>query len=155
MSVVVKYRTGIHLSYSLVAYSSMEGFTVTFHGEKGRLHYEEIHHSHTRTGSSPKKGSYSDDRSSNITIQKLFQESSQENIPMQKGGHGGADPLMMRSIFTGESDKNLQRSAGHQQGAASMLIGAAANISIRDGNSQNIKDLCPLMGPAKELSELT
>ena len=155
MSVVVKYRTGIHLSYSLVAYSSMEGFTVTFHGEKGRLHYEEIHHSHTRTGSIPKKGSYSDDRSSNITIQKLFQESSHEIIPMQKGGHGGADPLMMRSIFTGEPDENLQRSAGHQQGAASMLIGAAANISIRDGNTQKIKDLCPILGPAKELSELT
>ncbi|GIS63909.1 MAG: hypothetical protein CM1200mP3_01570 [Chloroflexota bacterium] len=74
---------------------------------------------------------------------------------MQKGGHGGADPLMMRSIFTGESDKNLQGAAGHQQGAASMLIGAAAKSQFVTETAKISRICVRFWGPAKELSELT
>ena len=157
MSVIVGYRTGIHLSYSLVAYSSMEGFVVTFHGDKGRLEYEEIHRPRTRIDETGRSIDTDEDEwSSIITVQHLFQEAQQEKIEISRGGHGGADPLMLLSLFGGEAKRDpLARVAGHQQGAASMLIGAAANNSISSGSPTKISELCPELGSASKLSDLT
>ncbi len=156
MSVIVGYRTGIHLSYSLVAYSSMEGFVVTFHGDKGRLKYEEIHRPRTRIDEAGRSIDTDENEwSSTITRQYLFQEAKQENIEISQGGHGGADPLMLASLFGEEAGPDpLHRVAGHQQGAASILIGAAANKSISNGNSAKISELCPELGSANNLSDL-
>ncbi|MEC8891406.1 MAG: Gfo/Idh/MocA family oxidoreductase [Chloroflexota bacterium] len=156
MSVIVGYRTGIHLSYSLIAYSSMEGFVVTFHGDKGRLKYEEIHRPRTRIDETGRSIDTDEDEwSSAITVQHLFQQAKEEKIEISPGGHGGADPLMLKSLFEYEAHRDpLGRVAGHQQGAASMLIGAAANHSIGSGNSINISELCPELGSASKLSDL-
>ena len=48
----------------------------------------------------------------------------------------------------------LGRNAGHQQGAASMLIGDAANKSFQDGREHSIEDICPELGTSVRLSEL-
>jgi predicted dehydrogenase len=156
MSVIVGYRTGIQLSYSLVAYSSMEGFVVTFHGDRGRLQYEEIHRPRTRIDEVGRNIDTDEDGwSSTITVQNLFKEARHEKVEIAEGGHGGADPLMLRSLFGKETRKDpLQRIAGHQQGAASIMIGAAANKSICEGTPASISELCPELGSASRLSEL-
>jgi predicted dehydrogenase len=156
MSVIVGYRTGIQLSYSLVAYSSMEGFMVTFHGDRGRLQYEEIHRPRTRIDEAGRNIDTDEDGwSSTITVQNLFKEARQEKVEITEGGHGGADPLMLDSLFGKETRKDpLQRIAGHQQGAASIMIGVAANRSISEGTPANISELCPELGSASRLSEL-
>ncbi|MDR1279219.1 MAG: hypothetical protein LBK99_00160 [Opitutaceae bacterium] len=46
------------------------------------------------------------------------------------------------------------RNAGHEQGAASLLVGAAANRSIATGQPVRIVDLYPLRPDARRLGEL-
>ena len=52
MSVLVKYRTGVTLNYSLNAFLPREGYHVSFNGTQGRLEYTEDHSSHIITGDS-------------------------------------------------------------------------------------------------------
>ena len=40
MNVIVKYKTGVTLSYSLNAFNSWEGYTIAFNGTKGRIEHE-------------------------------------------------------------------------------------------------------------------
>jgi hypothetical protein len=48
----------------------------------------------------------------------------------------------------------LKRGAAHEQGAASILIGAAANLSIKENRPINILDLVNLRPGATKLTEL-
>lgn len=50
MSVVVRYRTGAMMSYSLNAFCPCEGYRVSFSGDAGRIEYVERHASHIITG---------------------------------------------------------------------------------------------------------
>ena len=40
MNVIVKYKTGATLSYSLNAFNAWEGYTIAFNGTKGRLEHQ-------------------------------------------------------------------------------------------------------------------
>src|SRR5262249_32606474 len=55
MSLLIKYRTGVVLNYSLNAYLPREGFHIVFNGTKGRLEYNEEHGSHIIAGQSSKE----------------------------------------------------------------------------------------------------
>ncbi|GIS65491.1 MAG: hypothetical protein CM1200mP3_17390 [Chloroflexota bacterium] len=57
-------------------------------------------------------------------------------------------------LLTQKGVDYLGRNAGHQQGAASMLIGDAANKSFQDGREHSIEDICPELGTSVRLSEL-
>ncbi|MEJ1971780.1 MAG: hypothetical protein WDM96_04585 [Lacunisphaera sp.] len=48
----------------------------------------------------------------------------------------------------------FRRKAGHEQGAASILIGIAANQSIATNQPVNVADLATLKPGATKLSEL-
>jgi hypothetical protein len=48
----------------------------------------------------------------------------------------------------------LKRGAGHEQGAASILVGIAANQSIMERRPVEVSQLIPLRAGAKRLSEL-
>ena len=39
MNVIVKYKTGATLSYSLNAFNAWEGYTIAFNGTKGRIEH--------------------------------------------------------------------------------------------------------------------
>ena len=76
-------------------------------------------------------------------------------IPTAEGGHGGGDPLLQEQIFSPNPPEEPHgRNAGQEQGAASILIGIAANKSFVTGMPVNIKDLCPQLGDRVKLSEL-
>ena len=69
--------------------------------------------------------------------------------------HGGGDPLMQQHIFSEPSPADpFRRSAGHEQGAASVLVGIAANQSMAEGRPVNIGQLVALRPEATRLSEL-
>ena len=60
-----------------------------------------------------------------------------------EGGHGGADPQMLKYIFDPESeseDKYL-RSADQRSGAWSILTGIAANVSMAEQRIVNVDEL--------------
>ena len=40
MNVIVKYKTGATLSYSLNAFNAWEGYTIAFNGTKGRIEHQ-------------------------------------------------------------------------------------------------------------------
>ncbi|MDD4557660.1 MAG: gfo/Idh/MocA family oxidoreductase, partial [bacterium] len=60
------------------------------------------------------------------------------------GGHGGGDEKLRRMIFEGGLPDPLGHQAGSFAGAVSILIGIAANKSIKEGRNIRINDLVPL-----------
>jgi predicted dehydrogenase len=159
MSVLVKYRTGVVLNYSLVAYCPFEGFRVTFSGDRGRLEYTEGHGSHIIMGQSDtelaeqQQGGHG--HRFELRVTPHFQSGYDVEIVPGEGGHGGGDPLLQEQIFSATPQEELMnRGAGHEQGAASILVGVAANKSIEFGQPIRIAELFELKPEARHLSEL-
>ncbi len=160
MSALVRYRTGEVLTYSLVAYSPREGMRVTFNGDRGRIEYNEFVGSHMNRavpgsefaaeehGSAEIEGEW-------ITVFPHFKPSHRVDLPPGTGAHGGADAEMNHHLFDPSAEPDRwHRSAGHEQGAASILVGIAANQSADTGRPVNILDLFPLAPDETKLSHL-
>lgn len=159
MSVLVRYRTKALLTYSLVAYSPIEGYRVSFTGDRGRIEYSEMHKSHIIRGQSDTELGEEQAEGSgyrlNLRVIPMFSDGYDVPISLAGGGHGGCDPALQEQIFSSQAPaEHFGRNAGQEQGAASVLIGSAANRSIASGRSVCIRDLCPLKAEATKLSEL-
>ena len=148
MSLLVRYRTGVVLNYSLNAYMPREGFSVAFNGTRGRLEYQEAHGSDDESG----LGGLWKDR---LVVLPHFGSPYEVPVPSAEGGHGGADPSIQERMFSPNPTPDpWGRSAGHGQGAASIMVGIAANRSFETGRPESVAELCPQLGGAKRLSEL-
>ena len=148
MSLLVRYRTGVVLNYSLNAYMPREGFSVAFNGTRGRLEYQEAHGADDEDGLG---GLWSD----RVVVLPQFGKPYEVPIPSAEGGHGGADPSIQERMFSANPPPDpWGRSAGHGQGAASIMVGIAANRSFETGRPESVAELCPELGDAKRLSEL-
>lgn len=161
MSLNVRYRTNELLTYSLVCYSPCEGMRVSFNGDRGRLEYQEFTGTHLNRGVRPKDfkpdvrpGAEAEGES--ITVYPHFQPSYVVPVPPATGAHGGADEILCRHFFSPETPAAdpWHRTAGHEQGAASILVGIAAVESIQRNQPVNLTDLVPLRPEARKLSEL-
>lgn len=130
MSLSVKYAKGTHLSYSLNAYSPYEGWKATFVGTNGRIEAEESH-----------SGIPAQDPNHYIRIYNRQGELVTVQSRKASGDHGGGDQRLRRMIFAGETADPLGQMAGSRAGAMSLLIGAAANLSIVSGKQVAIADL--------------
>lgn len=148
MSVLVKYRNGATLTYSLTAFCPSEGFRVSINGDGGRIEYTENFTSHI-IGASAQES----EEPPKLILHPLFQPAVEVDIPAGVGDHGGSDLLLQDQIF-GTCPASDDRDAGPEQGAASALIGFAANNSLQTGQPVEINDLCPLRPMAAKLSEL-
>lgn len=156
MSVLVKYRNGIMFNYSLNAFCSEEGYRASITGDKGRIEYTEMHRAHVITGDSDtalaeqQLGSVR-----SLRVLPLFAPAYTLEVPHAAGGHGGGDVLLCEQIFSPDAPVDpFSRSAGHEQGLASALIGIAANQSIKTGLPVKVDDLVPLNAKAVKLNEL-
>lgn len=161
MSLNVRYRTGVVLTYSLTCYSPREGMRVCLNGDRGRIEYQEFVGSHMNRAVRPgdfqietRPGAEADGEW--IRVFPHFQPSYLVPMPPAKGAHGGADDILSRSFYdpahTGSDPWN--RYAGHEQGAASILVGIAGVESIKRNAPVNLLDLVPLKPEATKLSEL-
>lgn len=162
LSVVVKYRNGALLTYSLTAFCPSEGFRATINGDKGRIEYVTHFKSHiirgdngsgNGNGSAPAgKGK---DTSQKVIVHPLFEPPYEAPIPIAEGSHGGGDPLLQNQMFGSALSRDLiNRDAGHEQGAASAAIGFAANQSINTESPVRVSDLLNLRPEAVKLTEL-
>jgi len=140
MHVVVNYRSGASMSYSLHSFMPWEGYMVFFNGSKGRLEHvcqESAYFSGDGTvpGELQLEGT-------KTKIYPAFQSGYDAEIWEAHGGHGGGDPLLLKDIFApdGSTDKYL-RAADYRAGAWSILSGIAANHSIASGKAIHIKNL--------------
>ncbi len=157
MSVMVRYRNGVMLNYSLNAYCPYEGFRLHLSGDRGRIEYEERHTAHLIKGQSDEELAHeqSDGRSKRLLYYPLFGSAEDILVEELPGAHGGGDPLLQRQMFASDPPEDLLgRSAGHEQGVASAIIGIAANQSMSTGQPVDIADLVPLKASALRLSEL-
>jgi predicted dehydrogenase len=157
MSVMVKYRTGAILNYSLIAFSPRAGFRVSLSGDRGRIEYTEMYDTRIISGedkaSTPNAGS--EEYQMQLRVYPMFKPGFEVSVREAAGGHGGGDPLLQAQIFDANAPSEiLGRNAGHEQGAASALVGAAANHSIASGRPIMINELCPLRPEALYLNEL-
>lgn len=161
MSLNVRYRTGEVLTYALTAYSPREGMRVSFNGDRGRIEYQEFIGTHMNRAVSPgdfkiedKPGAEAEGES--IRVFPHFKPSYLVPLPPATGAHGGADDILTHSFFSPDAPATdpWGRFAGHEQGAASILVGIAARDSIRDNRPVTLTDLVPLAPAATKLSQL-
>lgn len=131
MSLTARYRSGILLSYSLVAHSPYEGWRAALNGTGGRMELEEFH-----------SGARAAEPSQQIRIFNRRNELIVYDIPKATGGHGGGDEQLLRRLFTTEPIPDpLGFMADSRAGAMSILVGVAANRSIASGQPVAITDL--------------
>ena len=132
MNLLVRYKSGVQMSYSLHAYAPWEGYRVAFNGTKGRIEVEHQEASYINAGTGAlTEGVSSSER---LLLMPHFQKPRTIEIPSSAGGHGGGDPIMLDEVFRSASVRDpLNRAANHIDGARSILTGVAANESFKTG----------------------
>ncbi|MFN2153425.1 MAG: Gfo/Idh/MocA family oxidoreductase [Anaerolineales bacterium] len=140
MQVVVNYRSGASLSYSLHAFMPWEGYTVAFNGSRGRLEHICMETSYVSGGGSVPGELIP--QGTKISIHPHFQAAYDVEVDETGGGHGGADPVLMADIFAPERPADpFLRAADQRSGAYSILTGIAANQSIKSGTPIRVDSL--------------
>jgi predicted dehydrogenase len=140
MDVIVNYRNGAMMSYSLHSFMPWEGYMVTFNGVKGRIEHicqESVYFSGD--------GSVPGELMPEGTKTRIFPHSQpayEVEIWRSEGGHGGADPVMVKDLFDPNSPEDkYKRAADYRSGAWSILTGVAANHSMASGKPIHIDQL--------------
>ena len=137
---VVTYRSGATMSYSLHAFMPWEGYTIAFNGTRGRLEHvcqETVYVS--GDGSVPGQLVSEGTR---IRIYPHFRPGYEVEVRRSQGAHGGSDPVMVRELLVpGGAPDPLGRAADQRAGAWSILTGIAANRSLERGRPVRIDEL--------------
>jgi len=140
MNVMVRYDNGTTLSYSLNAFNAWEGYTIAFNGTKGRLEHTIVESTYVN-GTDTVQGGIA---KNGVTTRVIPLRGAGRDIEAWsgEGGHGGGDKVMLDEIFLPSvpGDKYLRASNVHA-GAASILIGVAANQCFANGQPVKIADL--------------
>lgn len=139
ISAIVKYQSGATLTYSLNAYSPLEGFRVSFNGSKGRLDVNVVEMSYVNSGGD--KANEGALEKIEITVHPMFGKPYSVDVQQQPGGHGGGDPALLNDIFGTPEPDRFNRRATHADGALSILTGIACNKSLRTGLPVQVQDL--------------
>lgn len=140
MSVTARYRNGAILSYSLLAYCPWEGYRAAITGDRGRIEVEVVE-AVGRTFVAGQEETLEeaaqqplDFSGKHLWVFPMHGTPYSVEIPEGKGGHGGGDRVMLEQIFHPNPPADpFNRAASHIDGAASILLGIAANRSIETG----------------------
>jgi predicted dehydrogenase len=140
MALLVKYKSGAMMSYSLNTYLPWEGFNVAVNGSKGRIEYTALEKPYINAG-----GEQCDEGSTvfhRMRVCPLLEAPYDVGIETKEGGHAGGDPTMLDDIFLEQPPFDpLHRAADHADGLRSILTGIAANKSIASGLPVDIDTL--------------
>jgi predicted dehydrogenase len=137
-SAVIRYRNGATVTYSANFSAPWEGYILAINGTKGRI--ETTHYT------SPSRCPFPASERQPITFFPMFGGRQVHETRSVAGSHGGADPLLIRSLFVGETEdhKALGLAAGSREGAYAVAIGEAVWRSAEENRPINIDDLLPL-----------
>jgi predicted dehydrogenase len=149
MAVIARYENGALLSYCLVAYAPWEGLRVAITGDRGRVEMDIVENvTHLMADQERAMASKGAFKAARITVCPMFGQPYEVDVSHGEGGHGGADPVMLAQLFAAaEPVDPYGRAASHIDGAASLLVGFAANESMRTGTLVRTRDLFPLPAP--------
>jgi predicted dehydrogenase len=150
MTVTARYRNGALLSYCLIAYAPWEGLRIAITGDRGRLEMDVVENvTHLLRDAERAKASKGAFKAARIIVHPIFGSAYEVDVPAGEGGHGGADPVMLEQLFSPSPPPDpYHRAASHIDGAASLLVGFAANESIRTERLIHTDDLFRLPEPA-------
>ncbi len=140
MNVIVGYDTGATLSYSVNAFNAWEGYQIAFNGTKGRLEHSIVEQIYV-SGTNTVQGGIAEDGVRTRVI-PLRGEARDIKPWTGEGGHGGGDQVMLDDIFLPDppADKYV-RDSDERGGAASILVGIAANRCFATGQPVKVADL--------------
>lgn len=156
MALVVDYRSGATLTYSLNAHSPWEGYRVTVNGTEGRAELEVVERGAVLVGEDGKvvlDPSATPDgvaagglrpEGERLLVQRHWQAPTPYEIPAGIGGHGGGDAILLKDVFRKHlrvSDDALGRPAGYLDGLRAVAVGIAANQSLVTGLPVRVDDL--------------
>ncbi|MBI9113727.1 Gfo/Idh/MocA family protein [Sanguibacter suaedae] len=156
MSVLVDYRSGATLTYSLNAHSPWEGYRVTVNGTAGRAELEVVERGFVEVDddgnvvldpSATPGGSPVDHlrpEGERLVVQEHWHRAEEVPVPDGIGGHGGGDAILLMDVFRRDlrvGDDPLGRAAGYMDGVRAVSVGIAANESMRTGPAGRIDDL--------------
>jgi len=130
MNAVVKYSTGVTMSYSLNTFMPIEGYRIAFNGTEGRLEVRDYERQPWQVA-----------LESDMQLIKNFGERQTIEIPKATGGHGGGDDVLRDLVFRGIAVPEHMRLPGSRAGAMSCLTGIAARKSMDSGAPVRIADL--------------
>jgi predicted dehydrogenase len=149
MAVTARYRNGVILSYCLIAYNPWEGLNVAITGTRGRVELNVVENVNLVSGQGEShnlqasKGPF---KRASIRVFPMFGEGYDVEFPRGEGGsHGGADPIMLAHLFSPNPPPDpFNRAASHIDGAASIMLGIAANRAMAINQPVRIDDLFSL-----------
>ncbi|NRQ36676.1 Gfo/Idh/MocA family oxidoreductase [Nonomuraea sp. NN258] len=144
LSVLVRYDDRALLTYSLNAHAPFEGYRVVFNGTGGRIELEVCERAWTPPHAAIDPSAASKEHATGawerLTLHRHWREAEQVPIEQSAGGHGGGDRLLLDDVFRGGVADPLARQAGYLDGIRSVLVGAAANESMRTGRAVHLVD---------------
>jgi hypothetical protein len=146
MNVLVRYDNNVTMAYSLNAFNAWEGYTIAFNGTLGRLEHTAVESIYI-SGTAATQGGIKE-KGVTTTIIPLRGPARAVEPWTGEGGHGGGDKVMLDDVFLPKppADKYL-RAADHRAGAASILIGCAANICFKTRQPVRIPELVKGLTP--------
>ncbi len=136
MNVIVNYRKGTQMSYTLTAYAPYEGYKMVLTGTKGRIEAQENF------------GGIMMHSTESVSQIRVIRATNRDDIKIDnvefetaKGDHGGGDSRIYRCLFEGDVEDPLRQAASFREGAMSCLIGICANQSIQQQRLIKIPEL--------------
>lgn len=142
MVVAARYRSGALLSYSLVAYSPWEGLRVAITGDRGRLELDERHGAHVIEQTPTGLGTGAEDSAGTarrIRLFPMFRPGVDIELPAEAGPHAGDEQMLEQIFAVSPPPDPWGRAASHLDGAASVLLGAAANRALAEGGPVSLE----------------
>ena len=152
MAVLVGYRGGAVLSYSLNAHAPWEGYRVAINGTAGRLELDVVERAAVagngaRNAVDPSvipDGADEGVRTvgSELVLQRHWEPARRVPIVADTGPHGGGDPLLLADLFRPDRPADpLGRAAGWVDGLRAVGVGVAANRSMVTGEPVRVDAL--------------
>lgn len=135
MGVLVRYRSGTMLAYSLAAHVAYEGFRAAFNGRSGRMELEVL-----------ESGPGSDRAADPIDVFRPDGTLEREEVARGGSDHGGGDTALMDDLLGAPGFDPLRRAATSLDGARAAVVGLAALRSLETGAWVRVEDLVPEVG---------
>mgnify|MGYP001135506704 CR=1 FL=1 len=161
MAVLVGYRGGAMLSYSLNAHAPWEGYRVAINGTAGRLELDVVERAAVRApgpaGRAAVDPSVTHDGATaehaarapgtRLVLQRHWEQATLVPVVDGPGAHGGGDALLLDDLFRPDRPADpLGRRAGWRDGVRAIGIGVAANESLATGAPVGAD---PLLAPTR------
>ncbi|GAA3814767.1 Gfo/Idh/MocA family oxidoreductase [Sphaerisporangium flaviroseum] len=156
MAVIVDYRRGATLTYSLNAHSPWEGYRVSVNGTTARAELQVVERGfidldqdgNALLDPSAMPGGFVQDplrpEGEHLVVQRHWHRAEEVAIPDGIGGHGGGDAILLKDLFRRDlrvGADPLRRAADHLDGLRAVAVGIAANQSLVTGRPILVDDL--------------